>query len=222
MTNIDIDPNNNRCFQDNSCPRLCPCTPAGVLDDESANISAAVDDQRAAADHLAQSEGDVITVAMPIMLGADGQLYIDGSEPVIRGGNEAVQAAVALLLEQLDLRPAPKTNVAWADVSLWIEFSPLENDGSWDLARVREIEDEFRRLLLPLGLEETGSGGWLPFSGAAQAGTRDISFLVPKGTDLSAVRDRLEPHDFGCDWTFELEERERERPLCIFAFLSGK
>src|SRR3954452_22973598 len=178
MTNINIDPTNNRGPEDNSCPHLCPCTTAGVLGDESANISAAVDDQRAAADHLAQSEGDVITIAMPVMLGADGQLYIGGSETVIGdGGDEAVQAAVASLLERLDLRPAPKTNVAWADVHLWIEFKPLENDGSWNMARVREIENEFRRLLLPLGLEETGSGGSLPFSGAAQAGTRDISFL---------------------------------------------
>jgi len=194
MTNIDIDPQNTRGPQDNSCPRLCPCTPAGVLDDESANISAAVDDQRAAADHLAQSEGDGITVAMPIMLGADGQLYFGGSETVIGDGDDtAVQAALASLLERFDLRPAPTTDVAWADVHLWIEFKPLENDGSWNMARVREIENEFGRLLLPLGLEETGSGGWLPFSGAAQAGTRDISFLVPKGTDLFAVRDRLRP-----------------------------
>src|SRR3954452_9038368 len=35
------------------------------------------------------------------------------------------------------LRPAPKTNVAWADVHLWIEFKPRENDGSWNMARVR-------------------------------------------------------------------------------------
>ena len=104
MTNIDIDPNNNRGPQDNSCPRLCPCTAAGVHEDESTNISAAVDDQRAAAGHLVQSGGDVITVAMPVMLGADGQLYCGGSETVIGdGGDEAVQAAVASLLERLDL-----------------------------------------------------------------------------------------------------------------------
>src|SRR3954462_13381227 len=111
MTNIDIDPNNNSCAQDNSC--LCPCTAASMLENESTNISAAVDDQRAAADHLAQSEGDVITVAMPVMLGADGQLYFGGSETVIGdGGDTSVQAAVASLLERFDLRPAPKTNVA--------------------------------------------------------------------------------------------------------------
>ena len=104
MTNINIDPTNTRGPEDNSCPHLCPCTTAGVLGDESANISAAVDDQRAAADHPAQSEGDVITVAMPIMLGADGQLYFGGSETVIGdGGDAAVQAAVASLLERLDL-----------------------------------------------------------------------------------------------------------------------
>src|SRR3954447_14463915 len=142
MTNIDIDPTNNRGPQDDCCPHLCPCTAAGMLEDESANISAAVDDQRAAADHLAQSEGDVITVAMPVTLGADGQLYFDGSETVIGdGGNEAVQAAVASLLERFDLRPAPKANIAWADLHLWIEFSLRENDGSWNMARVREIEN---------------------------------------------------------------------------------
>ncbi|WP_165475504.1 hypothetical protein, partial [Klebsiella pneumoniae] len=69
-------------------------------------------------------------------------------------------------------------------------------------------EEEFRRLLLPFHIVEVGSGGWLPHSGTAQAGTRDIQFVIPAGTDLHQIRDVLMPHDFDCDWDFSLSPAE--------------
>lgn len=91
--------------------------------------------------------------------------------------------------------------VAATNMSLWIEFWPRAHDAEWDLDCRWAVEDEFRRLLLPLGLTEQGSGGFF----IAGLDLRDIDFALPQGTDLDAIRQQVEQYDFGCDWTFQLD-----------------
>jgi hypothetical protein len=101
------------------------------------------------------------------------------------------------MMAKLGIQPAPLTNITDRPISLWIDYTLPAG------TNFREVETAFREALLPLGLVETGSGGWF---GGDRAGERDISFQIPAGTDLFRVRDTMEATDFGVAWSHSLDE----------------
>jgi hypothetical protein len=147
--------------------------------------------------------GKVMTVAMPVSIGADGQLvFIGGPETALSSGSEGdVERAIKTMMAKLGIQPAPLTNIANRPISLWIDYTLPAG------THYREVETAFREALVPLGLVETGSGGWI---GGDRAGERDISFQVPAGTDLFQVRETMEATDFGVTWSHSLDEIDPE------------
>ena len=147
--------------------------------------------------------GKVMTVAIPISISADGQLVFDGGfESALSSGSEDdLGPAIKAMMTRLGIQPAPLTNITDRPISLWIDYTlPAGTD-------FREVETAFREALVPLGLVETGSGGWI---GGDRAGERDISFQIPAGTDLFQVRDMMEATKFGVAWSHSLDEIDPE------------
>jgi hypothetical protein len=146
--------------------------------------------------------GKVITVAIPLSINADGQLVFDGEfeSALSFGSDDDLGSAIKAMMVRLGIQPAPLTNITDRPICLWIDYIlPAGTD-------FREVETAFREALLPLGLVETGSGGWI----GDRAGERDISFQIPAGTDLSRVRDMMEATEFGVAWSHSLDEIDPE------------
>jgi hypothetical protein len=147
--------------------------------------------------------GKVITVAIPISISADGQLVFDDDgfeSPLSSGSEDDLGPAIKAMMTKLGIQPAPLTNITDRPISLRIDYTlPAGTD-------FRKVESAFREALVPLGLVETGSGGWI----GDRAGERDISFQIPAGTDLFQVRDMMEATDFGVAWSHSLDEIDPE------------
>ena len=105
------------------------------------------------------------------------------------------------IVSDIKVQPAALSNITDRPISLWIDYTLPAG------THHREVETAFREALVPLGLVETGSGGWI---GGDRAGERDISFQIPAGTDLFRVRDTMEATDFGVAWSHSLDEIDPE------------